>query len=221
MTGLAGVTPMPIAVVVGMAAEARIARRLGWPVAVGGGTAEGVEPAAQRLISEGAGALVSFGLAGGLDPSLRPGALIVPSIVIDDGHRYATDPKLSRVLGGMTSHALLGASTIVASVADKQRLNRQSGAAATDMESAAVARIASQHAIPFAVLRAICDPADRALPPAALAALDTRGAIAIGRVLASVVVYPSQLSALLMLAADAVAARRSLFKRVRQIVQAA
>jgi adenosylhomocysteine nucleosidase len=220
MTGLAGVTPMPIAVVVGMAAEARIARRLGWPVAVGGGTAEGVEPAARRLISEGAGALVSFGLAGGLDPSLRPGALIVPSIVIDDSHRYAADPNLSRILGGETSHALLGTSTVVASVADKQRLHRDSGAAATDMESAAVARIASQHAIPFAVLRAICDPADRALPPAALAALDARGAIAISRVLASLVSHPAQLAALFALARHAAIARSTLVARVRQIARA-
>ncbi len=220
MAGLAGVTPMPIAVVVGLAAEARIARRLGWPVAVGGGTAEGVEPAAKRLISEGAGALVSFGLAGGLDPSLRPGALIVPQAVIDGGHRYATDPDLSGTLGGMTSHVLLGTSTIVASVSDKQRLHRDSGAAATDMESAVVARIAIQHAIPFAVLRAICDPADRALPLAALAALDARGAIAIGRVLASLVSHPAQLGALFALAREAAVARRALVARVRQIARA-
>jgi adenosylhomocysteine nucleosidase len=213
-------TPMPIAVVVGMAAEARIARRLGWAVAVGGGTAEGAEPAVERLVNEGARALVSFGLAGGLDPSLRPGALIVPSVVIDDGRRYATDPILSRTLGGMTSHVLLGTGTLVASIADKHRLHSQSAAAVTDMESVAVARIATEHSIPFAVLRAVCDPADRALPPAALAALDARGAIAIGRVLTSIAVDPSQLRALIMLAIDAAAARRSLLKRVRQIVQA-
>lgn len=211
---------MTIAVVVGMAAEARIARRTGWAVAIGGGTAEGAEPAALRLISNGARALVSFGLAGGLDPSLRPGALIVPSAVIDGSRRYATDPDLSRALGGMTSHLLFGAGMMVACAADKQRLHRQLGAAATDMESAVVARIASRHAIPFAILRAICDPADRALPPAALAALDAGGAIAIGRVLASIVAHPSQLPALLMLAAHAAAARRSLLARVRQIVQA-
>ena len=68
-----------IGTVVGLAAEAVIARRLGWRVAIGGATAAGAQAAARRLIDEDIDALVSFGLAGGLDPALRPGALIVPS----------------------------------------------------------------------------------------------------------------------------------------------
>ena len=63
-------------IVVGLQAEARIARRLGWPVAVGGGTASGAADAVQRLIASGATAVVSIGLAGGLDPALRPGAIL-------------------------------------------------------------------------------------------------------------------------------------------------
>ena len=45
-----------VGVVVGLAAEARIARRLGWPVAVGGGTAAGAEDrsAAPRRCRRGA-----------------------------------------------------------------------------------------------------------------------------------------------------------------------
>ena len=55
----------------------------------------------RRLIDEGSDALVSFGLAGGLDPALRPGALIVPCAVIVDDVRYPADPGLSRMLGGV------------------------------------------------------------------------------------------------------------------------
>ena len=40
-----------------------------------------------------------------------------------------------------------------------------------------MAEAAARHAVPFAALRAICDPASRALPHAALAALDQRGRI--------------------------------------------
>ena len=203
-----------IGVVVGLAAEARIARRLGWPVAVGGGTSSGAKLAARRLVNDGARALVSFGLAGGLDPALAPGAIIVPSAVIDDDHRYPTDPKLSNLLGGATPHLLLGANTIVAAVVEKARLYSETGAAATDLESAAVARVAKTNSIPFSVLRAICDPADRTLPPAALAALDRHGAIAIGRVLASIAAHPTQIPALLALASDAMTARRALLARV-------
>ena len=59
-------------------------RRHGSRDAWDGGWRSAAEPragrktAARRLIDDGSDALVSFGLAGGLDPALRPGALIVP-----------------------------------------------------------------------------------------------------------------------------------------------
>ena len=205
-----------IGVVVGLAAEARVARRLGWRVAAGGGTAAGAAAAAARLVAEGAGALISCGLAGGLDPALRPGAVIVPCAVLARGVRFATDPTLSRMLGGPTSHVVLGADAPVASVAEKRRLRERTDAAAVDLESGAVARVAARHAIPFAVLRAVCDPADTALPPVALVALDAGGAIRAWRVLGSIIADPAQLAPLLALAADAATARRALVARVRR-----
>jgi adenosylhomocysteine nucleosidase len=208
-----------IGVVVGMAAEARIARRLAWPVAIGGGTAAGAEAAANALVKQGCIGLISFGLAGGLDPTLRPGALIVPSAVTAGGRCYTADPTLSHMLGGATPHLLLGADAIVASVEDKCRQREQTGAAAVDLESGAVARAACMHNIPFAVLRAICDAADSSLPHAARVALDAHGGIRAWHVLASIVARPTQLPALLALGADAAAARRSLIERVKRITQ--
>jgi adenosylhomocysteine nucleosidase len=208
------------AVVVGLVAEARIAHRLGLPVAVGGGTTDGAHAAACSLMTAGASALISFGLAGGLDPALRPGAIIVPTTVIACDDRFATDVNLSRILGGVTDDVVLGADAVITSVAEKRRLHQRTGATAADLESGAVARVAAARGVPFAVLRAICDPAERALPPAALAALDVRGAIGVWRVAASLVARPGQLPGLLALAADAVIARRSLIARVRQIARA-
>ena len=75
----------------------------------------------------------------------------------------------------------------------------------------------TSHGLPFAVLRVICDPAERDLPPAALAALDASGAIGLARVVRSVIGRPGQLPALLRLAADAAAARRALARRVAAI----
>src|SRR5579872_2656533 len=124
-----GRSRMRVGIVVGLAAEARIARRLGLPVGIGGGTASGAQAAAQALIRQGRTGLISFGLAGGLDPTLRPGALVVPGAVVVNDERYATDTTLSQALGGPTPHVMLGANAIVASVADKNRLRERTGAA--------------------------------------------------------------------------------------------
>jgi adenosylhomocysteine nucleosidase len=209
-----------IGIVVGLAAEARIARRLDRSVAIGGGMAAGAESAVRRLIDEGAGALISLGVAGGLEPALRPGALIVPSEVIANDRRYPADPTLMQWLGGSTSHLILGADAVVASAAEKRRLRERTSAAAVDLESGAVARVAAMHGLPFAVLRAICDPAERALPLAALAALDAWGRIGLRQVVAAVASHPRQLPQLIALAADVRAARRSLLRRVRQLAPA-
>jgi adenosylhomocysteine nucleosidase len=211
---------MRVGLVVGLAAEARIARRLGCRVAIGGGTFSGAQAAVRRMIDEDIDALVSFGLAGGLDPTLRPGTLIVPSEVTVGSAHYPTDPELSRAFGGATQHVVLGAEAIASSVAEKRSLRESTSAAAIDLESGAVACAAAGRGMPFAVLRAICDPAERALPAAALAALDARGAIRVWRVMASLVARPGELPALLALAADAAAARRSLAARVRLLMRA-
>ncbi|HET8995148.1 MAG TPA: hypothetical protein VFN42_00635 [Acetobacteraceae bacterium] len=206
-----------ITVVVGLQAEARLIHPLGWDVAVGGGSAAGAEAAARSAIAQGASALVSFGLAGGLDPALDPGTLLVPGSVQAAGHRLPTDPALSARLGGVTGHCLLGAAAIVAQADDKRRLFAETSAAAVDLESGAVAQVAAEHALPFAVLRAVCDPAWRSLPPAALWALNARGGIGIGRVVFSVLADFGQLPDLLALARDAAAARRALRRRVAAI----
>jgi adenosylhomocysteine nucleosidase len=199
-----------VAIVVGLVAEARLARPLGLRVAIGGGTAAGADSAAARLVRDGATALVSFGLAGGLDPALRPGAILVPRAIIVDGRMIATDPALSAALGGPTPHTILGGDAIAADADTKRVLREATGADAIDLESGAVARLADAHGLPCAAIRVICDPAERSLPPAALVALNSGGVIGLGRVLAALAARPGQLPALLALAADAARARRAL-----------
>ncbi len=225
-----------IGVVVGLTAEARIARRRFSMIETGGGTSAGAEAAAQRLIGRGAQGLISFGLAGGLDPALRPGTVIVPEAVLTRSGVLPTCPELIATrltfsappplaggsrgegeAGGLTSrpierpaHRLLGGDHVVASAARKQALWLTSGCAAVDLESGPVALAALAHGLPFAVLRAICDPAERDLPPAALSALNDIGAIGLVRVIASVIAHPGQIPPLLTLAQDAAAARRAL-----------
>lgn len=196
----------------GFAAEAAIARRSGWPVGIGGGTTEGARREARRLIAAGATGLVSFGLAGGLDPRLRPGQVIVADAVLVDGVRFAADPALSGRFGGFSGALCLGLDRVAATAAQKRRLFEATGAAVVDMESAAVT------GVPFAVVRVVCDPAERDLPPAALAALDGAGRIGAMRIAGSLLRDPRQIGALIRLARDAAAARSALRRVVEAIL---
>ena len=199
--------------VVGLAAEARIARRLGLPVAVGGGGGEaGAAKAVAELLAGGATSLISFGLCGGLDPRLQPGDIVIPDAVVDGDERWEVDPTLRARLGEGEGGALYAGEVLV-SPKDKRHTHRTLGAVAVDVESAAVARAG----VPFAVLRAVCDPASRGLPPAAQVSLDGRGRVNVLRVAAAVLVRPHQIASLVMLARDAGRARRALVRRVHAL----
>ena len=60
-------------------------------LAVGGMGGVRAAIAARRLVDAGAAALMSFGFAGGLDPSLSAGSVVLPGEVISiDGVRFST-----------------------------------------------------------------------------------------------------------------------------------
>jgi len=206
-----------LGIITGLTAEAKIAQRLGVAVRAGGGTPEGAEQAAEALVAEGATALLSFGLAGGLAGDLHPGDIIIPDAVVEAGRIRPTNAALSARLGAGTHGMLLAHHEIVATAAEKAELAASSLCRAVDLESGAVARVAAKHGLPFAVLRAVCDDADRDLPPAAMAALNEKGAIAISRVALSILCNPLQIPALIALGRDAGRARAALVGRVNQI----
>jgi adenosylhomocysteine nucleosidase len=197
---------MTLAFITGLTSEARLLRRLGHKVFVGGGTSPGATRGAEEAVGAGATSLISFGLAGGLDPALPSGSLIRPRRVLWRGQVFLTDT----MFGVATCDALLAHDAIAATATEKQGFWADTGAAAIDMESGAVGEVAARHGLGFGVLRAICDPAARTLPPAALAALDKAGRIGFLAVAASVLRQPGQIPALLALAADAARARKAL-----------
>ncbi|MDE2333467.1 MAG: hypothetical protein KGK10_02905 [Rhodospirillales bacterium] len=207
---------MKLGIVVGLEAEARIAAPLG-VVEIGGGTALGAEEAVLRLIHRGVEALLSFGLAGGLSPALRPGHLIVADAVLVDGVLLPTDAALASRFSPRRG-LLLGAQRAIGSVADRHAAHVTTGAAAVDMESGAVAAAAHVAKLPFAVVRAICDAWDRELPAAAMVALDPNGAIAGRRVAQALLRRPGEAFALIGLARDAYRARRTLRTAVANVI---
>jgi adenosylhomocysteine nucleosidase len=173
---------------------------------------------ARRLVEAGARALVSFGLAGGLDPALVAGTLVLPSQVVSpDGRRFVTSPEWCATLRAalaasqpVCAGTLLTCDTPIGCAADKARAFRDTGAAAVDMESLAVAEVASGRQLPFVAVRAIVDTADDALPAVVLEAAADGGALRIGQLLGSLARTPADFPRLVRLAHAYRAARRTL-----------
>ena len=213
-----------LGIVVGLQAEARLARKL-FPAAmigISGATPDGARHAVFGLLAQGATRLLSFGLAAGLDPALRAGDLLLPDAVVVDGECLATDPGLRASLGSgrtarpsssnvlLSRDLLLHSDVLVTDVATKALLLARTGCRSLDMESGPVAVAATRAGIPFAALRAVCDPANRTLPPAACIALRPDGRLKALQVLVSILRRPSQLPTLLALGRDAARAKATL-----------
>jgi len=205
----------------GLVAEARIvewARGASRPVrAVScGGRADILATRLEAAVADGAIAVVSFGIAGGLAGGMRPGACVVAEAVVSpEGIRYETCPSWRRRLAdalapGAVCGAIAGVGKPVASCAEKLALHERTGALVADMESHVAARVALAASLPFAALRVVADPADRTLPPAALDGMRPDGSADIGAVLRSLAAQPRQLAGLLRVALDTRAALTAL-----------
>lgn len=220
-----------LGVVVGLAAEAEIAARAeALPdhpaplVAVSGADSARAAEAAERLITEGAQALMSFGIAGALSPALRPGDLLqATAVILPDGVRIETDPNWCERLrsclqgGGLkpSEGPLLGSAEAVTTPAAKAERFARHGALAVDMESHAVAAAARQAGLPFLVLRSIADPAERALPAWAMAATAADGTVKLGTAIAALCRRPWQVPASIRLGAETRSALSVLGRAVR------
>jgi adenosylhomocysteine nucleosidase len=207
--------PVRLGLVTGIAAEARIAAGCCSLIGCSGGSPARARAEAERLVAEGATHLVSFGIAGGLDMALEPGALIVPDAVLASGmRRYPTDRIWRERLLAALPHAscgpLYGSDSLIESIAEKRALYLETGARAVDLESHAVAAAAERLGRPFIAFRAVSDPAERRLPRAVRVGLKADGSTAIGPVLLDLARRPGQLALLIRTAFDAGTALKSL-----------
>jgi adenosylhomocysteine nucleosidase len=185
---------------------------------VSGMGASAAAAGAHVLIRAGARALVSFGLAGGLDPALPSGAILLPSEVISTGGASVlTAPHWRDGLaaelaarGPVSFGRLLTSTRAVGSVAEKAAVFRETGAAAVDMESSAVGEVAQTTGLPFIGVRVIVDNASDAVPGVLVAAANSGGELRTGQLIRSLVSRPGELGAFLRLAQRYRTAKRSL-----------
>lgn len=106
---------------------------------------------------------------------------------------------------------------MLTSADQKSELRRRTGAVAADMESHGVARAAARRSVPFLVVRAVADPAERALPQSAVAGLDAAGTVRPLATLAAIAADPRQIAALFEVATDTLTALAALWRFAGQI----
>lgn len=163
-------------------------------------------------------AVVSFGLAGGLDYALRPGHVVVADAIVAEDARRDTHSRLSSALmkgaaaAGckVTPGAIIGVDEPAMHPAAKAALREGAQAVAVDMESHLAEDFARRRNLPFVALRAISDPAARALPPLVAKALTPEGDIHTLGVARELLRGPRQLGGLIRAGLDSRAAFVSL-----------
>lgn len=204
--------PPVIGVIAGMESElsALGALRTDPRIATGvsGARPDQAEREARRLAAMGCRLLVSWGVAGGLHPGLRPGTLVAGTEVIEESgvrHVLVVPP-----IPDLRRARLMGLDRPAMTARDKAALHAASGADAVDMESHRIARAGEAAALPVMAIRAVGDPAARALPRLAADALGADGRPRIARVVLGLLTEPWALPALIRLKSDTDAALAAL-----------
>ena len=133
--------------------------------------------------------VVSAGVCGGLDPTLRAGDLVLPDGVISDGGlRLPVTGSVAQRAAAAGAAARAGvmatASRAVATPEAKAALRAATGAVAVDMESAAILEAAAARGCFSLVVRAVSDDARETLPDELMRLVGADGRIRCGGVLA-------------------------------------
>ncbi|HEX7125360.1 MAG TPA: hypothetical protein VF406_06205 [Thermodesulfobacteriota bacterium] len=165
-------------------------------------------------------AVLSVGFAGGLDPALAVGDVVIGDPVVDPTLRAHWWPSasLAAAISAAARRAglplrvgpLLSVARVRATPADKVAASADSGAIAVDMESAGVARAATEASVPFLAVRVVSDAAGDALPEEAWRLVSPDGRAPLYRALGYLARRPASLPVLVGTGIRAARAARAL-----------
>lgn len=217
-TSAGRVDPRPVLIVTGLVQEARIAAGPGLTVICSSSDPQQLRELLTVFDPTTIRGVISFGVAGGLDPTLKSGDVVMATEVLAGDTRWLVDLAFNESLIAsmelgrrrIVRGRLAGAEQVVAARHLKEALHLETGAAAVDMESHIAAAYAAEARLPFAALRVVSDPAHRALPSLAMAAIKPNGGIDLRKVLGSIARNPLTLRELVSTGIDFNRALRSL-----------
>ncbi|QND72168.1 phosphorylase [Tardiphaga robiniae] len=210
--------PRPVLIVTGLVQEAKIAAGPGMTVICSSSDPVQLRSLLADFDPTTIRGVISFGVAGGLDPDLKSGAVVVATEVVAGNSRWSASEVLSdELIAGagvgrqkVFRGGLVGVEKVVTGQAGKAALRSEFGAAAVDMESHIAAEFAAMAGLPFAALRVVSDPAHRALPEIATTAIKPNGDVDLRKVLRGIVRNPLVIRALVSTGRDFNRALRSL-----------
>jgi len=191
LRGMRTITGKGFTARVGQLANRRIA-----VIRTGSGLAAAEHGAAALLAGHQPSWVISAGFAGGLQPHVARGDLVLANEVISPaGERLMIDVHGSPAApDGVKTHlgAIVTSERVVPSVATKRTLGEKTGALAVEMETWAIAKLCAAERHRFLSVRIISDPVDEELPADVEKFLEKQSAAKlVGRTIGSLFRRPS------------------------------
>lgn len=181
--------------------------------------------AAKLMLHNGAAALLSWGSAGALDEKLSLGNLLLPKTVFSadgqalpvtqDWHEHFYRKLATRFT--LHTEPLIETSTVLTTARQRHVLRAGCNAIATDMETAALAKLAKEVSVPFLTLRAVSDTTQMVLPEHLLETVNSVGELPLQHILTKVVFQPRDWFAIAKLAWGMHMAQTSLRQVIKYI----
>ena len=221
IAGAASVTAhagLPVLIVTGLKQEARIAAGPGLTVICSSSNPVQLREMMTSFDPKSIRGIVSFGVAGGLNPALRSGDIVVATKIVAADKHWTTSSALTENLialplkrgRSIVAGVLAGVEEVVLGQVGKSALRNKTGADAVDMESHIAARYAADNGLPFAAVRVISDPSHRSLPQITMNAIKPNGNVDMWKVMRGIARNPRTIPHLISTGRDFNRALRSL-----------